>query len=401
VEISTPTSARPRFSPYLLPFLGITSGVSVAAIYYNQPLLHLISQNFHATSGQTGLIAVATQIGYAFGILFFVPLSDSAERRRLIVRLFAANTISLALAAAAPSLSALIAISVLIGLTAAVTHVLVPIAPELADEHGTGRAIGIMMTGLLLGVLLSRTLSGVLAALFGWRMVFLLAAIGNAVFTVLLRCKLPKLPPPTPSSYRETMRSLITILRTQPQLREASLLGFLVFAGFIAFWTNIAFLMGSDHYRLGPGAAGSFGLLGASGTLIASFAGRWTDRKGPRFVLGAALALLISGFGILWAGGYRLAGLILGVIVIDVGQQMMQISNQTRIFRLLPGARGRINTIYMTVFFAGAAIGSAGSTWAWTRWQWPGVCGFALFFLCAAALVHITGQKEQPAAEEE
>lgn len=377
----------------MLPFLGIACGAGVANIYYNQPLLLEISSTFHVPAGRSGLIAVATQVGYAAGILLFVPMGDVVERRSLIVRLFGAVAVALGLAAVAPSLWVLSAASVAIGLTAAVTHILVPIAPEFADEQNSGKAIGTVMTGLLLGVLLARVFSGVLAALFGWRSVFLIAALCNLAFVPLLHRYLPKLPPVRPVPYSRALRSLWTIFRKQPVLREASLVGLLVFAAFSTFWTTLAFLLGSEHYRLGAEVAGSFGLIGATGALIARPAGRLCDREGPRAVLSLGLAMLAAGFVIFWVAGYHLIGLIIGLIVLDIGQQAMQISNQTRIFSLLPGARARINTVYMTIFFFGAAAGSYGSTLAWTHWRWNGVCALGLAFLAAAALVHAAGAR--------
>jgi predicted MFS family arabinose efflux permease len=370
----------------LLPFLGMASGASVATIYYNQPLLLEMSRTFHATSGQIGWVAVATQMGYAVGILLFVPMGDVAERRGLILKLFATVSLALLAAGVAPSLWALVAASIAIGMTAAVTHVLVPIAPELAEPSESGRAIGTVMTGLLLGILLSRTASGWLSAAVGWRGVFLVAAGGNALLVPLLWWRLPKLPPHKAVGYREALGSLWKLIAEQPVLREASAVGFLTFAAFSSFWTNLAFLLGTPHYGLGAGAAGSFGVLGAAGALVASFAGRIADRRGARWVVAMGVGMLVAGYAVLWIAGYHMAGLIVGVLVLDMGQQSAQIGNQTRIFGLVEGARSRLNTVYMIVFFLGGAMGSALSTMAWARWQWSGVCALGLIFLALAGV---------------
>ena len=377
----------------LLPFLGFASGASVATIYYNQPLLLEVSRTFHASSAQTGWVAVATQIGYAFGILFFVPLGDVAERRGLVVKLFAAVSAALLFAGLAPSLLALVAASVAIGVTAAVTHVFVPIAPELVPPEQSGRAIGTVMTGLILGILLARTASGWLSAAVGWRGVFLCAAAFTALFAPLLWWRLPKLPPLKPVAYADAVRSLWQLTLQQPTLREAALIGALVFAAFSAFWTNLAFLLGTPHYHLGAGAAGSFGVLGVAGAAAASFAGRLADRRGARWVVGMGVTLVTLAYVVFWAFGTRMAGLIVGVIVLDVGQQSMHIGNQTRIFRLVEGARSRINTVYMIAFFVGGAVGSALSTWAWDHWQWHGVCALSLAFLVLAYLCLASGAR--------
>lgn len=363
----------------------------MATIYYNQPLLLEISRTFHVSPGKTGAVAVATQLGYALGILLFVPLGDVVERRKLILLLFGAVSLALIAAGVAPSLWVLVAASVAVGMTASVTHILVPMAPDLAGPGEGGRALGTMMTGLLLGVLLGRAVSGAVAEALGWRAVFLLGAAATGAFVPLLWWRMPAFPPARPVRYGEALRSLWDLAREHPLLREASTVGFLVFAAFIAFWTNLTFLLGSPHYRLGAGVAGSFGLLGAAGVLIASPVGRLADRHGPRFTLTLALALLSGGYLVLWIFGYRIAGLVAGVIVLDVGQQAMQISNQTRIFALSSGARSRINTIYMIIFFLGGAAGSALSAVAWARWQWSGVCGWGLAMLGLAWLRHGCG----------
>jgi predicted MFS family arabinose efflux permease len=335
---------------------------------------------------------VATQVGYAVGILLFVPMGDVTERRSLLVKLFSAVTVALLAAAVAPSLWALVAASVAIGVTAAVTHILVPMAPELAQPHESGRAIGIVMTGLLLGVLLGRAASGGVAALLGWRAVFLVAAGMTAMFVPLLRWKLPKLPPVQAVSYKEALRSLWTLIREQPVLREAAAVSCLVFGAYSSFWTNLVFLLGSPHYGLGAGVAGGFGLLGATGAIAASFTGRLADRIGSRPVVALGVALESSAYLLLWVEGYHMAGLIVAVIVLNIGQQAMQIGNQTRIFRLVEGARSRVNTVYMIIFFMGGAAGSAISTAAWVRWQWNGVCAMGLLMLGLAGVCLALGR---------
>ena len=398
ISPEVPAVLHPRHHS-LLPFLGLACGVGVSNIYYNQPLLLEMAHSLHADHSQMGTVAVATQIGYSIGILAFVPLGDVIERRSLMVRLFAGVAVSALLAALAPNLATLLAASIAIGLTAAVTHVVVPIAPELADEEERGRAIGTVMTGLLLGVLLARSVSGWIASFFGWRAVFIFAAASNAAFVPLLLRRLPKLPPHKPLPYSQALRSLWTLIRTQPLLRESAILGGLVFAAFSAFWTTLVFLLGSKHYHLGAGTAGSFGVLGATGALIAPIAGRIADRRGSRAVVTLGLTLLSLGFCILWLLGYHILGLVLGVIVLDLGAQANQIANQTRIFGLEPGARGRINTIYMTVYFLGGSLGSLFSTMAWARWGWGGVCALGLGLLGLAALRHATGVRASAAAE--
>jgi predicted MFS family arabinose efflux permease len=368
-------------------------------MYYNQPLLLEMGRTYGATAGRTGFVAVATQIGYAVGLLFFVPLGDVLERRGLMMRMYAAVAIALLLVAVAPSLQLLIAGSVLIGMFASVTHVALPIAPDLVSHEQRGRAIGTVMTGLLLGILLARTFSGWVSGIHGWRWVFVIAAVMNAAFVPLIRKVMPELPPKQKLRYNEAMKSLWTLFRTQPLLRESSIIGALVFASFSCFWTTLAFLLNS-HYGLGAGVAGTFGVVGAAGALVAPLAGRLADKHGSRWVITLGGALLAASYVLLWAEEaahlstfFHLAALVVGVVVLDMGAQMTQVANQTRIFGLVPSARSRLNTVYMTVYFSGAAAGSALATVAWVHWGWNGVCILALCLVGLAGIWHAMGHR--------
>ena len=380
----------------LLPFLGMASGASVATIYYNQPLLLEMSHTFHASSRQVGAVAVATQVGYAAGILLFVPMGDVAERRSLIVKLFAAVTLALLAAAVAPSLWALVAASVAIGVTASVTHVLVPMAAELAEPGESGRAIGTVMTGLLLGILLGRAASGGVAALLGWRAVFLVAAGVTALFVPLLRWRLPKLPPVLAVSYREALAIAVeTDGGAADPARGIS-------GGLPGLWRpfprsgrtwRFCWELRTTGWELGWRAAlACWARLEPSpppspdGWPTAK-ARAWWWRLEWRW-----RALPTCCYG---STGYHLAGLIVGVIVLNIGQQAMQIGNQTRIFSLVEGARSRVNTIYMIIFFLGGAAGSAISTAAWAHWQWNGVCTMGLLMLGTAGIFHALGGRSE------
>jgi predicted MFS family arabinose efflux permease len=383
-----------------LPFLGLACAVGVSTIYYNQPLLLEMGQTYGVTAGHIGFVAVATQVGYAIGMLLFVPLGDVLERRALMMRMYGAVAIALLLVALAPTLAWLIVGSALIGLLASVTHIALPIAPDLVSHEQRGRAIGIVMTGLLLGILLARTFAGWVSKIHGWRYVFVVAAILNAAFVPLLWKMMPKLPPRQKLTYGEAMRSLWTLWRTQPLLRESSIIGALVFASFSCFWTTLAFLLDS-HYGMGAGVAGTFGVVGAAGALVAPIAGRLSDRHGSRWVVAAGMSLLAASYGLLWVEEWmkmstflHLAALVVGVVVLDMGAQMTQVANQTRIFGLDPSARSRLNTVYMTVYFSGAAVGSALATVAWVHWKWNGVCSLALGLILLAVLRHAMGHSD-------
>jgi predicted MFS family arabinose efflux permease len=374
-------------------------------MYYNQPLLLEMGHTYGATAGRTGFVAVATQVGYAMGLLVFVPLGDLLERRALMMRMFAAVSVALILVALAPSLGWLIAGSVVIGLFASVTHVVLPIAPDLVSDEQRGRAIGIVMTGLLLGILLARTFAGWVSHVTGWRYVFVIAAVMNAAFVPLLWRKMPMLPPKQKLRYSDAMKSLWTLYRTQPLLRESSELGALVFASFSCFWTTLAFLLYS-HYGMGAGIAGTFGVVGAAGAMVAPIAGRMSDKHGSRWVVSVGMSLLGISYLLLWAEesaristALHIIALVVGVVVLDMGAQMTQVANQTRIFGLDATARSRLNTVYMTIYFTGAAVGSALATVAWVHWKWNGVSVLELGLIGLAFLRHALGHKGENGIE--
>ena len=394
----TTTSKSAPSAP--LSFLGLACAIGVSSLYYNQPLLLEMGRTYGATAGRTGFVAVATQIGYAVGLLFFVPLGDVLERRGLMMRLYGAVAVALLLVAVAPNLNLLIAGSVLIGMFGSVTHVVLPIAPDLVSHEQRGRAIGTVMTGLLLGILLARTFSGWVSKIHGWRWVFVVAAVMNAAFVPLMMRVMPKLPPKQKLRYRDAMVSLWTLFRAQPLLRESCAIGALVFASFSCFWTTLAFLLHS-HYGLGAGVAGTFGVVGAAGALVAPLAGKLADKHGSRWVISVGISLLAASYLLLWAEEtarrstmFHLTALAVGVVVLDMGAQMTQVANQTRIFGLVPSARSRINTVYMTVYFSGAAVGSALATLAWVHWDWNGVCSLALGLIFLAAIWHAIGHRD-------
>ncbi|MBB5066401.1 MFS transporter [Granulicella mallensis] len=382
---------------WALPFLGVACAVGVGSIYYNQPLLLVMGQSLHQTAKEMGFVAVATQVGYACGIMSFVPLGDITDRRKLMVRMYAGVSVALLIAALSHHLATMLIASVLIGLMASVTHIVLPMAPELVPHERRGQAIGTVMTGLLLGVLLARSFAGWVSGIGGWRSVFFAAALMNAIFVPVLYKVMPRSQPHQDLTYKQTLRSLWTLFRDEPLLREAGTIGGLTFATFSCFWTTLAFVL-SKHYGMGPGVAGTFGVVGAAGAMVAPFAGRLSDRHGTRFVVTLAGGIMTFCYLWIWlCEGFHVSTtlhmvfLVFGVLALDLGMQMMQVGNQTRIFGLGELARSRLNTIYMTMYFIGGAIGSALASLAWSRWEWNGVCALEIGLIVLAGVRHATG----------
>lgn len=331
-----------------------------------------------------------TQAGYAAGLVLFVPLGDITERRRLIMLLLFAVAVSLAAAAVSPTLGILAAASFAIGVTTVVPQLILPFAAGLSAPAVRGRVVGQIVSGLLVGILAGRVVAGAVAHYTGWRSMFAAAAVAMALLAVALRLMLPLAPPASGGlSYRGLLRSLGTIFRAEPEIRDAALLGALTFASFSAFWTTLAFRLATPPLHYGSATAGAFGLIGLVGAVAAPLAGRLADRRSPRQTVGVGLLVNVAAWLVMLFGGHTLAGLAIGVVLLDAGTQVAQVSNQARVYALPTEMHGRLNTIYMTCYFIGGSLGSAAATLAWGAWRWNGVCAVALGALAVAMAVYL------------
>jgi predicted MFS family arabinose efflux permease len=390
-SLATPAPTKPaatQLDAALVWLMALTCGLVVANIYYNQPLLAAIGRTFHIPDSQASLVATATQVGYTLGMLLVVPLGDMLERKNLMLWMLLGAAICLGAAAFAPSFLLLAVASVLLGICSSVPQLLLPMAASLAPEADRGRIVGRIMSGLLIGILLSRTVSGYVGAHLGWRTVFEGAAALMLALAGLLAWRLPRDRPSFQGTYASLMQSLITLIRELPPLRRSALVGAGIFAAFSVFWTTLAFYLEGPAYHYGSDVAGFFGLVGAVGALAAPLAGKAADTKGPRFAITVGILLALASFVLLGVGGGYLAGLVLGVILLDVGVQSAHISNQTLVFSLRPEARSRLNTVYMTGYFTGGSLGSVVGGLAWTHYGWPGVCAVGALFVALALAAH-------------
>jgi predicted MFS family arabinose efflux permease len=356
--------------------MAVAAGMAAANLYYAQPLLPIIAHTFHAGSGATGLIVTVSQLGYAAGIAFLLPLGDLINRRGLVPLVVSVTAVALMAAAVSPSLGFLIAVSAFVGAGSVVTHVMIPFGAELSTDEERGRVVGTIMTGLLCGILLARTTAGVIADLAGWRTVYMVAAGLMAVLAVGLRSELPSEQPRVHLPYRDLLRSATRLFATEPVLRLRCLYGFLSFACFSVLWTSVAFLLKGAPYHYSNTVIGLFGLVGAAGAVAANGAGRLADR-GHTYAatLGFSAAMAVA-FAVLVAGRSSLPALIVGILVLDAGSNGLHVLNQHTNYSLptAPDARSRINAVYMTSFFLGGAAGSAASTAVYSHAGWTGVC---------------------------
>lgn len=384
----------------LIWIMAVAAAVAVANLYYNQPMLADMARSFGVSVHEIGLVATATQVGYAAGMPLFVPLGDILERRGLVAGLFLLVAGSLAMAAAAPNLTVLVGMSFCIGFTTVIAQILIPLASDLSSGAKAGKTIGIMQSGVLFGILLARTVSGVVSNHFGWRAMYIVAAVLALLFAGILRFVLPPIPSRGNLSYRELMVSLWQLVSKVPKLRQVMIVAGLFMAAFSAFWTTLVFLLERAPYHYGSQTAGLFGLIGAVGAGIAPLAGRMADRLSPRFVVKIAILLVLGAFGLFWGFGLHLWGLVLGVIILDAGVQAAQVANQTRVFNLKPEARSRVNSVYMIGYFAGGSVGSLIGASMWSRWQWHGVCATGIALMLTAAIVLLSQGPSLAVAEQ-
>ena len=381
-------------SPALLGLLATGAGLSVANLYYSQPLLGTLASDLPATAADVGLIPTLTQLGYAMGLLLLAPLGDRFDRRRIILAKLGILLLALLGASLAPGLHALLLASLVTGLAATVAQDLVPAAATLAPPAERGRIVGTVMTGLLLGILLSRVVSGLVGELFGWRTLYLVAAASIAAIGVAVWRGLPSFAATTQLSYPALLGSLGTLWRRHAALRRATLAQGLLSVGFSAFWSTLALYLHAGPFQLGSAAAGAFGLAGAAGALAAPWAGRLADRHGSEWVtrLGIGLAALAfaSLLALPWLPG--VAGLVLlavATVVFDLGVQASLIAHQAQVYGLEPEARSRFNAVLFTGMFIGMASGAALGSLLLVRLGWSGVAGLALTAALLALLVRL------------
>jgi predicted MFS family arabinose efflux permease len=381
-DASRPLEAKqPVLSGPRLLTMTIAAAAGVANLFYNQPLLEQMTADLHSGSNAVGFVPTMTQIGYSLGMLLLVPLGDMLQRRRLtllFVLLAACMSIGTAVSVSAPML---LTFSFLLGLVNVAPQLLIPFAAQLSAPAERGRVVGFMLSGVFLGVLLSRTVAGFVGAAYGWRTMFYATAGLHLILLLALSRSLPVTEPTYRGEYLGLLRSVVTLLAEQPVLRETCLFGATLFGAFMVFWSSLIHLIVAAPFHLGPRTVGLYGVLGAGAALLSPVIGKFTDRGNARSVTGAMIVLTIGSFGIFWLGRASLLWIGVGVLAMDLGVQLAHVSNQGRIMRLVADAHSRIQTAYMTSYFAGGGVGAAVGSWAWGKWGWAGVCVAAVAIL--------------------
>ncbi|WP_038784185.1 MFS transporter [Burkholderia pseudomallei] len=374
----------PQMARGLILLFAFSCGAIVANLYYAQPIIALIAPDLHMSGGMASLIVSLTQIGYAAGLFFLVPLGDLVENKKLMIVTALTSIASLALAATVRAPGLFLAVSLIVGFSSVAVQLLIPLAAHLAPSESRGRVVGTIMSGLLLGILLSRPVASFIADHFGWRAVFAFGAATMAVVTVLLMLTVPSRRPAHQATYMQLIRSLGRLVATQPVLRERSLYQGLMFGSFSLFWSAAPVEL-MHHHHLSQSAIALFSLVGAMGASSAPIAGRLADAGHTGRATVVALGLAAASFApALFVPGAGVAGLVATGILLDFAVQMNMVLGQREIYALDAHSRNRLNSIYMTSIFVGGAIGSALASALYEHGGWTWLATVAALFPLAA-----------------
>ncbi len=372
-----------------LAVMAVIGGLTVANLYYNQPLLEDMRQSLGATQLQANLITFITQLGYALGLIFIVPLADKVSRRKIVSVNMSVAVLCCIAIAMSKSLWLVWGASVILGCNSVVPQMFIPVANHFSKPENKSRNMGFVLTGLLSGVLGARVLSGYVGEWAGWRGMFGIAAVIMAVCFVVILYTLPAMSSSFTGSYGKLMKSIVKIYRNYPEIRIYSLRGGLSFGSMMAIWSCMAFHLSGAPFHDGSDAVGRLGLCGLAGAMAASGIGKFIPRFGiERFCYaGTILQFIAWGFAFFWADSY--VGLILAIILVDVGAQCQQLSNQSGCLSMVPEATNRCNTVFMSHLFAGGSLGTLSAGVAWDCMGWSGVCGVGIAFASLSLLVSL------------
>ncbi|EJQ54427.1 transporter [Bacillus wiedmannii] len=388
---------QPSMSHALVLLFATACGMSVANIYFAQPLLDQLSNEFSINHSIIGVVITITQIFYGLGLLLLVPLGDLLNQRRLIVGQMLLSTTALVIVGTASSSMVLFAGMALVGLLAVVTQTLVAFAATIASPTERGRVVGIVTSGIVIGILLARTFAGILTDVTGWRSVYLFSAALMLLMVFMFIKMLPNVEREVKSlSYPQLIRSVLALFIQERTLRVRSVLAMLIFADFSILWTSLVLPLSTPPIALSHSAIGAFGLVGVAGALAAARAGKLADQGYGQRTTGIALALLLISWLFISYMEQSLIALVIGIILLDLAVQAIHVTNQTMILPLHTEARSRLTAGYMVFYSIGSAGGSIASTQIYAHFGWGGVSllgssvsAFALLFWAMTRRVKI------------
>lgn len=373
----------------MLWMLAIISGLSVANLYYNQPLLNQISEDLAISEFTANLIPMTTQIGYALGLLFIIPLGDLYNRKHIIVVNFLLLMVATCSIASSASVPYILAASLVMGICSVMPQIFIPIAAQFSLPENKARNVGMMVSGLLTGILGSRVVSGFVGEYWGWRTMYYIAAVLMLLCIFLVLRALPDMPSNFKGSYSGLMKSLLTLYRDRPTIRMVSARAGCCFGSFLALWACLAFKLSGEPFHAGNNVIGMLGLCGIAGALTASFVGSLVHRLGVRFFTYLGSGLMILAWVVMYFFQNFYLGFIVGIVIIDIGMQCVQISNQTCALSLAPKATNRVNTIFMTTYFVGGSLGTFLAGTCWHAFGWAGVTGAGIGLAAVSLLITV------------
>lgn len=362
--LSDPQTVMPRSLVWLF---AIASGLSVANVYYAQPLLDALARDFAIGDAAIGGVIAATQIGCAMALLLLVPLGDRVNRRRLMATQVILLIAALAAVSMASTAVMLLGCMLAVGLLGtAMTQGLIAYAASAAAPHEQGRVVGAAQSGVFIGLLLARVFSGSISDLFGWRGVYILAALLMLGIALPLWRRLPVLAAaPNPLSYPRLLISMLALLRQEKVLQVRGVLALLMFAAFNIFWSALVLPLSAPPFHFSHTEIGA---------LAAGRAGKWADRGYGQRTSAAALVMLLIAWWPLSLMAWSPAALLVGIVLLDLGGQALHVTNQSMIFRTRPEAHSRLVGLYMLFYALGSGLGAVSTTAVYARAGWQGVC---------------------------
>ncbi|WP_312947367.1 MFS transporter [Agrobacterium sp.] len=375
-------------SGWIILIFALTCGLSVANIYYAQPLLDVMAADFGIEPASIGLVVTLTHVGYVAGLLLIVPASDLIDRRKLIICQILLSAAALTIVATAQHVAILFVGMICVGLLAVVVQVIVAFTATLAAPRQQGHAIGLVTGGVVIGILAARFVSGVLADFGGWRTVYLVSAFLMLIMGLVLARVLPGGAPSTArtGSYWAIVKSIPALFLRERILRERGILAFLIFASFSTLWTAMVLPLSTTPFSLSHTSIGLFGIAGLAGALAASGAGHLADRGHANLVTGLSLLLLSFSWLLVGLLPASLLLFVVGVVLLDFAIQAVHVTNQSVIFTARPDARSRVVGGYMVFYSTGSAVGAISSTTAYAQFGWTGVSMLGAAFSLSALL---------------
>ena len=372
----------------LLLTMAVIAGLTVANCYYNQPLLEMIRHDMGVSQHEANLITVVTQIGYALGLCFLIPMGDLYSRRRIIVINMSVAAVMAVFIAFSQRVWIVWGASLLLGACSVIPQFFIPIAGQYSEKKNKGRNMGIVLSGLLTGILASRVVSGYVGEWLGWREMFIIAALIMIVCLILTLKIMPQIDSNYVGTDRGLMKSVFHIVASNARIRLYAIRAAFSFGSMMAIWSCLAFRLAQAPFFSGSEMVGTLGMCGIAGALAASGLGKLVNQWGIRklSLYGACLQLVAWTTAYLFGDTYM--GLIVAIILVDIGLQCLQLSNQSGCIQEMPEASNRANTIFMTTYFIGGSFGTYCAGLAWTHEGWMGVC--AVGAVLAAISLSIT-----------